>query len=169
MADLPPKPATFTRRDLEVVGFVGWCRWDELRDSKFGEVPRAPASYVVYRESVAAPVFLPASPAGWFKDKAPSMPLARLAAEWVEGEQVVYIGEADVARRRLGQYARFGAGEPVGHWGGRLIWQLADSAELLVAWRVLGGLGTARADEKRLLARFGEVGGGRRPFANLTG
>jgi hypothetical protein len=162
-------PATFTRPGLVKVGFVGWRRWDELRASNFGEVPQAPASYVVYRESVAAPVFLPASPAGWFKDKNPSVTVTRLEAEWVEGEHVVYIGKADVARRRLGQYARFGAGDPVGHWGGRLIWQLADSADLLVAWRVLAGVGTARADEKRLLARFGEVDDGRRPFANLTG
>jgi hypothetical protein len=57
----------------------------------------------------------------------------------------------------------------VGHWGGRYIWQLADAAELLVAWRELDDAGTARNDERRLLERFAELHHGQRPFANLTG
>lgn len=93
----------------------------------------------------------------------------RLDAEWVHGSTVVYIGKADVLRRRLHQYARFGAGEPVGHWGGRLIWQLADSGDLLVTWHALTTMETARSFERRLLFRFGELYEGRRPFANLTG
>lgn len=49
-----------------------------------------------------------------------------------------------------------------------MIWQLADSPELLVAWRQVSWDETAR-DEKRLLHRFADLHGGRRPFANLTG
>ena len=70
---------------------------------------------------------------------------------------------------RLRQYARFGAGAPVGHWGGRYIWQLADSSELLVAWHVISWYEIARDYERRLLKRFAELHDGRRPFANLTG
>jgi hypothetical protein len=72
----------------------------------------------------------------------------------VPGAEVVYIGKADDAGRRLKQFARFGAGEPVGHWGGRYIWQLADSSELLVAWHAISWEELARDYEKRLLARF---------------
>ena len=85
------------------------------------------------------------------------------------GAHVVYIGKADVANRRLRQFARFGAGDPVGHWGGRLIWQLADSSELLVAWHAISWAELARDYEKRLLAHFRELYDSARPFANLTG
>ena len=64
MPELPPLPASFTRPDLEAVGFVGWRTWEELRASKLAEVPQAPVSYVVYRPTLAPPVFLPKSPAG---------------------------------------------------------------------------------------------------------
>lgn len=72
-------------------------------------------------------------------------------------------------RERLGEFARFGAGEAIAHWGGRLIWQLADVHELLVAWHAIRWAEKARDYEKRLLAHFAELHGNRRPFANLTG
>ncbi len=93
------------------------------------------------------------------------------------GAHVVYIGKADyrkrrrpveALRKRLDEYARFGAGENIGHQGGRFIWQLADSAELLVAWHEITWGEKPRCYEKRLLRHFGELHGGRRPFANLT-
>jgi hypothetical protein len=57
----------------------------------------------------------------------------------------------------------------VGHWGGRYIWQLADSRELLVAWHAISWTEVARDYEKRLLGAFVEMHGGARPFANLVG
>ena len=169
MADLAPAPESFDRAGLETAGFVGWGAWDELRTSKLEAVPQGPGAYVVFRASRAVPTFLPTSPAGHFKDRDPSVPIERLEAEWVDGAPVIYIGKADVLRRRLHQYARFGAGELVGHWGGRLIWQLADSKEILVAWHALATTETARSFERRLLLRFAALYEGRRPFANLTG
>lgn len=67
------------------------------------------------------------------------------------------------------QFARFGAGEPVRHWGGRYIWQLSDARTLLVAWHVITWGEHARDYEKRLLAHFARLHDGRRPFANLSG
>lgn len=169
MALLPVAPRSFARIDLEVAGFRGWLTWHALRTSDFGAVTGGPAAYVVYRTDDAAPLFLRANPGGRFKGKDPSAPPPALNGNWVAGAHVVYIGKADIADRRLRQFARFGDGEPVGHWGGRYIWQLADSAELLVAWHAIFWAEHARDYERRLLARFSELFGGRRPFANLTG
>ena len=53
-----------------------------------------------------------------------------LEAKWIGNAQVVYVGKGDNLRRRLTQYADSGARKPIGHWGGRYVWQLADSADL---------------------------------------
>jgi len=157
---------------------VGWRTWRELRSSELADVPCKPGAYVVFRPSKAHPRFIHPSPAGWFKAQDPSVSIERLKDEWVPGAHVVYIGKAAFRRRRkliealrerLGEFARFGAGEAIGHKGGRLIWQLADSDELLVAWQEVTWGEDARGYEKRLLCRFGALHGGRRPFANLTG
>lgn len=162
-------PASFLRHDLEVARFIGWRTWDELRAGALDDVPCAAGSYIVYRPSAAAPGFVEVGTGGRFKGRDPNVPITTLAAAWVPETQIVYIGKGDDLRQRLRTYARFGAREPVGHWGGRYIWQLADAAELLVAWRELDDAGTARNDERGLLERFAELHHGQRPFANLTG
>lgn len=78
--------------------------------------------------------FLPANPEGRFKGRDPTVPADAPAANWHEAE-VVYIGKADQLRRRIRQFADFGTGKPVGHWGGRLIWQLAEPDQLRIAWK----------------------------------
>lgn len=162
-------PSGFDRNELEHARFRGWRTWRDLRASDVADVPGSPAVYLVFRASISAPRFLDRSAAGRFKGQDPTVTTAVLEAKWVPGAKVVYIGKADVARRRLKQFARFGAGEPVAHWGGRYIWQLADQEELLVAWQAITWSESARAYEKRLLTRFGELHADCRPFANLTG
>jgi hypothetical protein len=76
---------------------------------------------------------------------------------------VVYIGKADVLRRRLTQFGRFGAGERVGRRGGRLIRQLADADELLVVWHEIRWAEAARDYERRLFSAFAGQHDGRRP------
>jgi hypothetical protein len=142
-AELPPPPASFTRDDLKAAGFASWLTWPDLRAADFAPIPCKPGAYVVFRASDAEPEFVHPSPGGWFKGKDPSVSVERLQQEWVPGAHVVYIGKADfrkrrrdveALRKRLGEFGRFGAGEPVAHLGGRLIWQLADVDDLLVAW-----------------------------------
>ena len=58
----------------------------------------------------------------------------------------------------------FGKGSNVGHWGGRLVWQLADSDQLLVAWKQTEE--DPRQVEKDMIKEFRNQYGAR-PFANL--
>ncbi len=161
--------AAWSRSALEAEGFVGWVPFAALVGAG---VVAEPGMYLVWRDGSAEPTFLPASVGGRFKGKDPSVDTARLAEEWVPGASVVYIGKASARKRggkalakRLDEFRRFGAGEAFGHWGGRLIWQLADHADLLVAWRA-----TAPEDpedvEADMIDAFTSVYGAL-PFANL--
>ena len=165
MTDVPPLPRSFSRSDLETSGFLGWRTWAALRANDLADVPVCPAVYVVYRPAVGPPSFLPVSPGGHFKGKDPTVPAVELHANWVADSNVIYIGKADAARSRLKQFAKFGAGQKIGHWGGRFIWQLADSAEQLVAWHVISWDEEAKASRNgcSLTSRHCTAASGRSP------
>lgn len=155
-------------RDSGYEGFVRLATMDRT------VVPKEPGVYVVLREPGSGPQFLGESEAGRFKGKDPTVSRTKLEAAWVDGAVVLYIGKASGGRsgrrglrKRLGEYSRHGAGEPVGHWGGRYIWQLADRDELVVAWKP-----TPETDpevvESALITEFTDQHGAR-PFANRKG
>lgn len=157
-----------TRQTLEARGFRGFLPFGELKDS---EVPAEAGVYVVLRPDRHSPAFLPSSPAGRFKERDPSVSVEELTAAWVDGAVVVYIGKAASGkdgqrglRQRLDEYLRHGAGKKVGHWGGRYIWQLENSPELLVAWMPTPGQDPG-AVEDMLIAEFEQIHGAL-PFAN---
>ena len=149
-------------------GFVGFVPLAALDVSA---VPTAPGVYAVLRTSDAAPAFLEANAGGRFKGKDPSVATDLLTKKWVDGAEVLYIGKATPGstgrrglQKRLDEFQRFSAGEPVGHWGGRYVWQLADRDQLLVAWNVTEE--DASAVESRMLRDFVDHYGAL-PFANL--
>jgi hypothetical protein len=61
---------------------------------------------------------------------------------------------------------RFGQGERVGHGGGRYIWQLRESCDLLVCWKITA-LDSPRTVEKGLMNEFKQTHG-KLPFTNLS-
>lgn len=158
----PTDRAAWTREALERSGFEGWLSFGELA-TQLDQMTSAGGVYVVSRAS-GEPAFLDANPGGCFKGRDPSVSNEALRANWVDGAEVVYIGKADNLRRRLHELARFGEGAPIGHWGGRLIWQLADSAELLVAWKETPDR-VPREVETEMITAF-RAAFGKPPFAN---
>ncbi len=156
MSDLGP----FSRSSLETEGFVGWRAFSDLDQH---QPPRAPGVYIIHR-AAREPAFLSASQGGWFKGKDPTVSKQVLQLKWVDGASVIYIGKANDLRARIDQYGKFGAGKPIGHWGGRLIWQMSGCDGHLVAWKETPDQ-SPRAVEKRMIEDF-RTQYGKAPFAN---
>jgi hypothetical protein len=158
---------------IRTEGFVGFKTVDELQSSSLAEVPPKPGVYLVLRLADQPPTFRQVSTGGFFKKKDPTVPIADLQARWVADTPIMYIGKAGggdsgaTLQGRIAQLLDFGAGKPVGHYGGRFLWQLADSRALTICWKILSD-DDPRAVEKAMIQDFGTVFG-RRPFANING
>lgn len=120
----------FTSEGLATRGFVGFERFAAMLSDR---PPVSPGVYVVLREKLSRPAFLSRSPAGWFKGQDPTVAVAELEAAWPEGAHCVYIGKAGPGaagtrglRQRIRELRQYGDGRPVGHQGGRRIWQLVS-------------------------------------------
>jgi hypothetical protein len=134
-------------------------------------VPNVPGVYAVVRPTTTTPDFLLKSQAGHFKGRDPTVPVETLEKAWVPDANVLYVGKATSGKdgrrglgKRLDEYRRYGAGAPIGHQGGRYIWQLADADQLLVAWWPTPAEDPGDV-EARLIRDFREAYG-KRPFAN---
>jgi hypothetical protein len=150
---------------LRGVGFTGFEPVHSLRESRLAAVPAKPGIYAVLCLVNGEPSFLARSSAGQYRGRNPTVAESVLRSAWVPGAFVVYLGKASTSlRTRLGAYLAHGAGRSAGHWGGRFIWQLADSGNLAVAWRIELHR-SPREVERELIAQF-EVEHQRRPFAN---
>lgn len=128
-------------------------------------IPKTEGIYLILCQVETAPRFLAVGTGGYFKGMEPNVGIDVLRANWVDNEPVVYIGKANDLNRRIRQYLQFGSGKSVGHRGGRYIWQLADSDELLVCWKRIEN---PREVEKAMIVDFKNSHNGQRPFANLV-
>jgi hypothetical protein len=151
-------------------GFEGFVTISALRESKCNDVPDVPGVYLVLRTSTTLPEFLVESTGGHFKGKDPTVLISELELNWVEDALVLNIGKAGPSigrtlKSRLREYVQFGQGEVIGHRGGRYIWQLADSSELLVCWKATPHV-DPKDEESRLITEF-EAEYEKLPFANL--
>lgn len=125
----------FDRAHLESMGFKGFEPLTSL-PAGCSPVPGEPGAYGVVRPATSPARFLTRSVGGRFKAKDSTVPRTRLRAKWIDGVETMYLGKSGNLRRRLDEFARFGRGEAIGHYGGRYIWQLSDNASLLVCWLV---------------------------------
>ncbi len=156
------------REYLERDGFEGFIAIQRLCDTQCSEAPARAGVYVVLFPRGTEPRFLAKSVGGWFKQKDPTVSINELRANWVDDAEVIYIGETASLRRRLRQLVDFGQGEPVGHWGGRMLWQLEGASASVVAWKVVEDGIDPKQAKSHLMAEFKKIHV-KRPFANLSG
>jgi hypothetical protein len=158
------------RRTLKAAGFAGFRPIGGL---ELMRVPQGTGVFAVLRPYELEPRFLKKSSAGVFKKKDPSVSAEFLLAEWVDGADILYIGKAGPGskgnrglRRQIQEFLDFGQGKPPGHWDGRLIWQLAHTDALVIAWKELPAEEVNSAEAQlhaEFVAEFGRL-----PFANLV-
>lgn len=130
-------------------------------------VPRHKGVYMVLYFQGTDPVFLEKGTGGFFKGKDPNVNISTLKENWIEEEQVLYIGKATNLQSRIQQFMKFGQGKNIGHRGGRYIWQLKDAGKLIICWKKILGDEEPREVEKRMIQDFKGNHEGHRPFANL--
>ena len=127
--------------EIKKAGFTGFKKMNELFiDSS--SIPNQKGVYLILNPERQKD-FLPAGTGGFFKGKNPNISIEQLKSNWVDDTIVVYIGKAGseggsaTLKSRLKQYFGFGQGKNIGHYGGRLIWQLKNSKDLIVCWKPL--------------------------------
>ncbi len=165
---------------IKQAGFSGFKKMADLMADPT-KITNSPGVYLVLYQGPKHPEFLAIGTGGHFKGKEPNVPLSELKENWVDGALVVYIGKAggkgksatlqsrlkQYLKFRLKQYLKFGQGYAIGHYGGRLIWQLKHSRDLVVCWKPLLN-DDPRAVERGLIQEFiGQYG--KMPIANLQG
>ena len=161
--------------DVELIrtdGFEGFVAIRDLRSSKLRAVPDKMGIYLVLRLSTDPPTFLEQSPAGHLAGEDPTVTVEELHANWVDNTIVLYIGKAGGPGleanllTRLSDYLSFGDGNKAPHRGGRLIWQIAGSQDLILCWKRTPK-DVPDDVETDLITEFKAKHAGKRPFANL--
>lgn len=151
--------AAWNRLELERVGFVGFVPLIGMDRTK---LPRRHGVYVVVHQLDQEPEFLDSN----VIDKWPPYQSAHLRERWLTDAPVVYIGKAEGKvglHRRVGAFSR----QATNHSGGRSLWQLEKSQDLLVAWLETPGESALAVEQRYLQAFKAEYGS--YPFANRRG
>ncbi len=156
---------------IKQVGFVGFRTIASIQKD-YSILPKIKGAYLIVKPDSKQPKFLEIGSGGHFKGRNPNVPIDTLHDNWVDESMVVYIGKAGgrtgsaTLHSRLKQYFNFGQCKPVGHWGGRFIWQLRDSGSLIVCWKPLPDREPREYESKLIqefISQYGQL-----PFANLV-
>lgn len=157
--------------EIRKAGFTGFKSIRELYADP-SILPSTRGVYLVLNCDKKKPVYLTIGTGGHFKGRNPNVSIQELENNWLTDSLVIYIGKAGgikskaTLKSRLRQYLKFGQGHAIGHWGGRYIWQLAFSGQLIVCWKTLPDE-DPRSIEAALILDFADQFG-KRPFANLA-
>ena len=166
-AEAEPRPSLDAIEGLKAMGFQGFVGLERL-STDLSQVPHQRGVYLVLVAAPGEPQFLLQGSGGHSKGN-PNVTIPVLRSNWVADALILYVGKAGgegtkaTLNSRIKQYLDFGRGKPAKHYGGRFIWQLRESGQLLMAW-------SAAEDpahlEGQILRNFVEAHG-RLPFANL--
>lgn len=155
--------------EIKSQGFVGFKKVSELYDDS-SCIPKCAGVYLVIYSDKILPVFIPKGTSGKYKREL-NLSCEELKNNWVSTSPVLYIGKASLTkntslRKRIRDYVLFGYGKPVAHRGGRFIWQLENSKNLIVCWKEVVG-DNPRELEKELILNFSNKHT-KKPFANMN-
>jgi len=150
------------RTNLIKAGFNGFVNLLHLDTSL---VPYTGGVYVVLYE-IDQIEFMNTSVGGHFKKRNPTVAIDVLKEKWVSGTSIVYIGKATSLSRRIRQLIRFGKGKPVGHWGGRYLWQLKGYDNAIIAWLEDDSKTPFQLEAVWMDSFFSEYG--KWPYANIS-
>ncbi len=161
---------------IKASGFIGFIPIKQLIHDR-SIIPIQKGVYMILYPLIGTPEFaeVGSGPQLYKKKTDPNVPLYELENNLIEGAKVLYIGKAGgknqegnegmhTLRKRLTTYFSFGMGKDVRHYGGRFIWQLEASSDLLVCWMPTPN-DEPREIEQYLIKAFLSCNG-RRPFAN---
>jgi len=118
--------------EIKKAKFSGFRKMNELFNGSF-PIPKMKGIYLVLNPNYKKAEYLQIGTGGYFKGKNPNVSLEELKSNWVDNSLFVYIGKAGnetskaTLNSRLKQCFGFGQGKNIGHWGGRLIWQLKNA------------------------------------------
>lgn len=156
--------------EIKKNGFMGFKKMSDLFVNS-SSIPKTKGVYLVLNPQCDSFDCIEIGSGGHFKGRNPNLSIKELTSNWVDNALVLYIGKAGgetskaTLNSRLKQYFGFGQGRNIGHWGGRLIWQLKNANDLIVCWKALPNE-APRTIENILIKDFTNQFS-KRPFANL--
>ncbi|MEH7388546.1 hypothetical protein V7147_24580 [Bacillus sp. JJ1521] len=158
-------------KSIKDYGFEGYIPVSQLMQNH-SIIPHNRGVYMVLYTPNDSPEFLNKGSGGFFKGKDPNVPIEELKDNWVNDAKVIYIGKAGGGKSaatlnsRINQLLKFGMGKNVGHYGGRVIWQLENYQDLIICWKETP-IDDPNDVKKHLIRVFKKVYR-KRPFANLV-
>ena len=148
-------------------GFDGFVSVKDLCNGR-DVIPNVQGVYLVLLPNGSKMDFNIKNPAGIRGGRNPTVLIEELEKNRVSDTVVLYIGKAKKLNERIHCYLKHGMGsDSAAHWGGRMIWQLRDSQNLLFCWKTNEDEDSFEV-ERELINSFCELYK-KRPFANLTG
>lgn len=167
---------------LEAEKFEGFKQIGDLFKDH-SSIPEERGNYLVLYLQGGQPEFIKPGVGGFFKNRDPNVETDKLKCNWISGEIVIYIAQAGgiqrgkwsnaTLRERISTYMEFGKTKPVGHWGGRYIWQIKNYGDLVICWKPLPNkIRDPKQTEYKMIQEFKKLHENRmcnegRPFANL--